>query len=543
METKTGIQEIQIDQQEKSFVNRIHKAKLGVGIFVEGSYLHVASLAKVNKKIQLIDAETVRLTQRMEPAPVEDELISKVSNLIYEEPEPFELNEESDTSQSFLNEFDNDQYENAEILEKIFSKFPNTKYNVSISIPEPNIYYFYFPTDWQLKSKKLKDRVVKELSRERIEAKAVTADAIRMIKLYDGRLLVIVCENDVSIQNVFDTLKHNISTQTANIRFVETAEISLINLVIENYQFDEMEVSVVIYIGHEFSRLIFLRGREILNISYIIGAGQDSENTANTIYSRLLLEKDNLNLPQPGHIILAGETFEVGLKDYLTERFSEDINIDYMHLPRLNINTPDPLISRFSVAIGAALRTLDDSNKSLYNVDLTPEHIRERQKKFKLGIRGWILLALIPIITFLATVNIGTQQRELSQLQNQLQFHKSELSHLQKIDEKVNAERNKLINYDSAMGVLDRLLIGTKTWSRFLNISANIIQDIRHIWITEIRRSAHQTVMLRGYAIYRSRIPRLSGALENATLKSVEVQDIRGHMVYHFEIELKLPQK
>ena len=59
--------------------------------------------------------------------------------------------------------------------------------------------------------------------------------------------------------------------------------------------------------GAEFTRLIFMRGEHFHQFAPIIGEGYDSPNLQNTVYSRLLLEQDNLAIPHIRRIILAGE--------------------------------------------------------------------------------------------------------------------------------------------------------------------------------------------------------------------------------------------
>jgi hypothetical protein len=48
-------------------------------------------------------------------------------------------------------------------------------------------------------------------------------------------------------------------------------------------------------------------------------------------------------------------------------------------------------------------------------------------------------------------------------------------------------------------------------------------------------------VTLRGYSIFKDRIPRLSNVMSNGDLKSVLVQSIRERTVYQFEMNSQLP--
>jgi hypothetical protein len=150
---------------------------------------------------------------------------------------------------------------------------------------------------------------------------------------------------------------------------------------------------------------------------------------------------------------------------------------------------------------------------------------------------------LIPLLTIFATVKTNYQQRELTQIENEVTFNKSEFAHLQEIEMRLNVQRNKISNFDKAFGILDTLTVGTKTWSSFVKNLADHCQKISQIWVTDIQGNSENRVLLKGYSLYRNRIPRLAKAIGEANLQKVEVQDIRDLKVYNFEIELTITKK
>ena len=161
---------------------------------------------------------------------------------------------------------------------------------------------------------------------------SIKIDEFEYLHLPDDRLLVIVKDTATNIIKQLDDVQTGISRQ---ISFIETAEISLINLVKANYDFEQEEITVIVYIGYEYSRMIFMRGEDLFNISYIIGVDLQSDNICNTIYSRLLLEQDNLSLPKIDNLILCGEAFEVEFERFLRPRLPEEIKIEYINFQPL----------------------------------------------------------------------------------------------------------------------------------------------------------------------------------------------------------------
>ncbi len=520
-----------------------YSGKLAVGIFAEGDYLHMVCLAKREKKIELVDVQRVKLATRLENVVVEEEILTEALANISDEPIPIDLTAETPSQEIDMTAPKEESEDNVALLESALYKYPSRKYKVAISVPEPQIYYAYFGRDWGLDGEKLKKKVLEELSKENAEAGLLTPDAVYVHRLADGRLMAIVRDSEISVLNLFTRMSELNQTRPPRIAFVESAEISLVNLIRANYRFAEEEISVVVYVGNEFSRLIFFQGNNIYNVSYIIGAGLDSENIAHTIYSRILLEQDNLNLPHINNVILTGEAYEIDLKNFLKRKMSAKIEVDYIRLPALNVVGIDPIFARFAVAIGAAWRVLDHSNSNLLPMNLLPMTIRDGQKRFKLGVSGWILLTILPLITFFSTVKISQEHRFLTQLEVKQQALQSDLDYLKAIEKKVQEEQAKLAYYDKAFGVLDSMLVGSKTWSSFLLNSARLAKTIGGIWITEVKTLNNNQAVITGYSLSRARIPRFANALNRATLNRVEVKSIRDRTVYYFEILANLPKE
>jgi hypothetical protein len=522
--------------------------KMSVGLFVEGHYLHVVCLGIQNNQLQLVDAQVLKMTKALETVKVQKEIFSDSMTNI---DEVADLSKELESTESAteveetfnITERDVENYDNIEVLQRVLYQYPSSKFRMGIAISEPQVYYVYFGTDWGLQGEKLKRRVIEEVSRERDSLEMTKPDAIYTTKLGDGRLMAIVRESEVNVINSLQYLQSENRKVFPKISFVESAESALVNLVNANYYFDEQDFTIIVYLGNEYSRLIFLEGHQIYNISYIIGAGLDSENITHTIYSRILLEQDNLNLPQVQNILLTGEAYQVGMKEFLTEKLPEGIQIDYLQLPNLEVQDEEEVgdISKYAVAIGSAWRTAATKQKFQYDVDLLPQTFRESLKQFKLGFAGWLLLFSLPAIAFLSTVKIIEQQVVLQELIGQQTEKQQELTYLQGIEAKLNEKRALLNNYQKAFGVVDEMSIGIERWNKFLIKLSRNQDKIGRIWVTEINPGANNDVTLRGFSVYKDRIPRFSNAMSNGDLSSVLVQKIRERTVYAFEFKAPLP--
>jgi hypothetical protein len=518
--------------------------KMSVGLFVEGHYLHVVCVANRNKQLQLVDAQTLQMSQALETVRSQQQIYS---DAIPDTPQPMEgiddsiSIEGSESAEFVLPESEAESYDNIEILQRVLYQYPSNKFRMGIAVSEPQIYYMYFATDWGLQGEKLRKKVLQEVIQERKDYEVVPPDALYISRLRDGRLMAIVRDSEVNVINSLQYLHRENRKSFPKIVFVESAETSLVNLINENYLFEEEDITVVVYLGNEYSRLIYLQGHEIYSISYIIGAGLDSENITHTIYSRILLEQDNLNIPKVQNIILTGEAYQVQLKEFLKEKLSENINIDYLQLPSLEVLDDAIDVSKYATAIGSAWRCQNVKAQYLYPVDLLPVSFREGQKRFKLGFAGWMLLLLLPTISYFSTQKVSQLRNELAEIIVQKQYHKEELDHLRSIEAKLNEKRAVLKNYEKAFGVLDEMSIGIDKWNKFLYKLSKTQDQIGRIWITDISPASDNTVTLKGFSVYRDRIPRLSQAMGDGNLKTVMVESIRDRTLYQFEMKANLP--
>jgi hypothetical protein len=524
--------------------NKRGGSKTSVGIFLDGKTLQIVSLAKEKYAIRLVDAQLIELSKRPESV-VDKPIFAEEIHLDEQNGNTLDLTDELNSPDVEFDESEPAEEEptsDYEILENELQKLAHKKYKIGISVAEPEIYYASFSSDWGLEGDKLKEKIIENLIAEKPTALNLVQDDVKVIRPADNSVLAAVRGDALNVLHLLETSRRHLGNRMPKISFVETAEISLVNLVKANYEFKEDAHTVIVYIGQEFSRLVFLLGNNLANISQIIGEGIDSPEIANTIYSRLLLELDNLNLNSVDSIILAGEADAGNVHPFLREKFSLDVNIDFFKFSSMDVNNIDSVLSRFAIAVGVAWRALEE-REDFYEADFLPKEVREKQKIFKLGIAGWILLFMLPLLAFFFTSKTLMLQNELKGLGADLKNKQNRLEQLQIPQQELAAANIKIDNYNTIFGVLDSMLIGTKTWSHFLQKVAAVNQNVKRIWVTNIRSASENKVTLEGYALYRNRIPVFANALGNATLIKVEVQEIREKTVYYFELEVELTPK
>lgn len=509
------------------------QGKTVLGIFVDGLDVKLAHLSVKGKRVTVHDLQSGALVTKLD-----ERKSGEISTGFAEAADAFTLTptgtpEPAGESQS---------EDNNAVLLGLLSQYPSKKYSLTYSIAEPAIYYHVLESDFGLKGKKLKERILAEL--RNIRSFQPAEDAVDAIKTDEGNLLCIVREDGLSLINSLENIKGFIGNRLPRIPSIDSADVSLLNMVRLNYDLQPQDVSVIIYVGAEFTRLIFLRGNQFYQFAPILGEGYDSPNLQNTVYSRLLLEQDNLAIPRIARIILAGQCKRIGFKEFLQQQLP-DQEIDYLLAPQLD-TSPLPAdqqesISEFAVPIGAAWRVLAAPDPKIYEVNLLPAAVREGQRVFKLAWHGVLLLGLLFLATLFFTFQIGDKNKEIAAQEEVLKIKEGQIAENTTLTNSIEALQNELSRYESSLALYDSLVPGAERWSKVLTQFSHGVEDLNSIWLTDFTSSDKGTMTLNGFAVYRIRIPRMATLFENSVLKEVNVQAIREKTVYRYAIEVPAP--
>ena len=499
-----------------------------IGLFVDGLDIKLARLSLRKKRVVVDELKSATLVAKMHEHKVADITVSPADTDAFNLSAPV-----GDTVAVGASE------DNNAVLIGLLSGYPRNKYPVTYSLAEPAIYYHLLESDFGLKGKKLKERILEEL--RNIRSFQPAADAVDAIKTDEGNLLCVVREDGLTLINSLENIKGFIGNRLPTIPAIDSADISLMNLVRLNYDLQPHEVTVIIYVGVEFTRLIFMRGSHFYQFAPIIGEGYDSPNLQNTVYSRLLLEQDNLAIPQISRIVLAGECRRIAFKDFLAQQLP-DLDVDYLLAPTLDTSAltmeQQESISEYAVPIGAAIKVLEPMNPLVYNINLLPASVREGQRVFKLAWHGYMLLFLLFTSTFLFTWQIAQKSRQIRELRDELTLKESQRAENITLANSISALEEQITRYQASMALYDSLTPGAERFSKVLTQLSHGVEDLNSIWLTDLGTASDGNMTLNGFAVYRTRIPRLSTLFENSILEEVNVQEIRKETVYKYRIKV-----
>lgn len=505
--------------------------KTALGIFVDGLDIKLAHLSMTGKRVTVHELRSGTLVSKLE-----DRQPAEVVAAFGESAEAFSLPAGSEMGAAGQGE------DNNSVLLGLLAQYPVNKYALTYSIAEPAIYYHLIESDFGLKGQKLKERILAEL--RNIRSFQPSPDAVDAIRTEEGNLLCVVREDGLSLINSLEGIKGFIGNRLPRIPAIDSADISLINMVRLNYDLSPDEVTVVIYVGVEFTRLIFLRGNHFYQFAPILGEGYDSPNLQNTVYSRLLLEQDNLGIPRIHRIVLAGECKRVNFREFLAQQLPEP-DVDYLLTPQLDSSPLPPdqqaLLSEYAVPIGSAWKVLDPTNPRIYSVNLLPSTVREGQRVFKLAWHGFLVLGLLFLATLFFTWQITQKNREIAEQEEVLRLKQSQVAENEALSRSIQEIETELGRFRTSLALYDSLVPGSDRWSKLLTQVSHGVEDLNSLWLTDFSTSGERLLTINGFAVYRTRIPRMSSLFEASVLKEVNVQDIRKQTVYKYKIEVPPP--
>jgi|GEM_PF-5000549 len=828
-----------------------------VGVAGEGNSICAVKIRKTKTGAELLEAKQFGLVNSLDSVEIAGEIFEDFESI--ENPDDVSVDiSENDEELSLLgiSTDDDEKKDDSGVFIEILKMASDRGTKMAISLAEPQVFYNVFDSDFGLKGKKLNKRVVAELATMKEEYVSLKDDSYQLVNVTDDRLMAIVREPELAVIHQMDAVKNYSGNHLPFISFIESSEVSLINLVLQSYDLPEEANSLILHVGPETSHFIFLQGTKLHHISPSIATGYNSENVGGTLSSRLLFELDSLDLQKVDNVFLSGYaaktevqsfledtfqgdtaiqvltvdkldkgTFEDDLPpekddidpfapvapasapisdmmpDYeLEDPFSSDIpgsdnsksesetssepkmsledelamelggeisagssvvdqdqelieqeeiipvvqdepdgpdfdSVPYTDIPNLpdepntfdseeeietkeeteievepEIEEPRPrkdvvdddLISRveeelrnipftdlpqepdqleeidetfesdepevdisdttnsaenddnesdsegvidykpdsdkpfiiredaetvestedessddveaivseeaedsdapqeeidsektseteeseveaehsvsetepeeqspeadedstkddnsppvildvpdefsradielaiYAPALGAAMRAAGMTGFDFIDLDICPTKIKEGQNRLMISTPGWVIMMLIPLIGAYTYLEVEKQAKVISDLKWELIPLREQIGEFESIQTSITAAENTLANFERSFSVIDSLVIGTDTWSTFLNKVMNISDDLAGFWFTEISSIEGNKARLSGYSVYRNRIPRFIERLGNAQLKRVDVQEIRKKKVYRFEVE------
>lgn len=525
-----------------------------VGIAVDGPYLRIARLEAKKHVLRILDLQTVGLTEPVDLVTLEDPVPFPVEAESGREEAPFGIMEEATEpsgngnangsvavdidifrmADEFQKQADPEEETTAEKLAQILESFSRSRVDVALSLPLGfTILHPMSRRDYHsLKKKQISESVKEEI---RSVYEPMESDVRYAYDIQDsGAMLLASCDGENHLLNVFDDANSLYSNKTF-IREIMPDEAAMIGLVRANYPLPGTQITALVITGEDSSRILFLQGKDVIEILPLLHTGKKDPRTIQTIFSKIILHLDQGNIPILDLILFTNTSISRNSAPDLLDHFP-DVRIENMELNPERIQyAPDERIQmhKYMQAIAIGWAASGEDKKEIPSLSLIPDYVHERQKVFKLEWHGILLLSLITLAPIVLNHYYQQNRQTISDLQDNITMVEQQIELSRPVANQVEKLAGEYAYLDDQMTFLDSLGRNAYRWSITLKRLSDGIDQLKNLWISNMTVAGDKLVV-EGYSLYRNRIPRLAGLFAHVNIKEMVEVEQRDITLYKF---------
>jgi hypothetical protein len=426
-------------------------------------------------------------------------------------------------------------------IQKELSGLNLSQYSFIPVLAEPSIYYHLYEGSRSGKPAKLKQDIIDEI----LETKniSVEKDSLDFTELSDKSLLSVFLVGEVATINLINSVAARNGKRYYNVPTVKSSDVSLAYYVAKKKKFFPDDHSLIVYIGKEYSKLIFLQGRKLKHIGTTLDIGLSNLHTYDVYFSKILLEMENGGIPSLDNIIVCGEDDSENLILSFYGTFPEAnvsrLEFDDLDLTDIDAETKEGF-SAYSIPIAAAIDHYDELSELHDGINLLPKSVREEQKFFQFSWHSYAVLPLLFIVPFLLTQEVLENSKLLAKLNTEIAEKTLLMRQNQETLGKIAQLEGKISSFDQTQAILDSATVGTGVWNEILQDISKLTSKKKSIWLSKLSRSDPQTVVAEGYSLSRFALTDFAYSIEQATLNSMLYESLRERNAYKFNLNFNI---
>lgn len=519
--------------------------KHAIGITVNGREVRAAFLTLVRGKARIKALESTKLSEPLEHAePMQPakaaESLQDLENA-FDISEPAAIEGDEVTMESEISTEKSAENPNVSLIYSLVDRFQHVKANVAINAPVLTVKYDYLADNVLKQNKDLKKKI-----KEKIDIWGNEYDQPRgsnYLTIADGKILQIDYEYHPPIIDLVEEV-NQFRAGNMNLVLMDTNELALVDLVKEIYKFKDDEITAIVYIEDDFSRVIFLKGRDIYHITPIIHKGSMSKDVLEVIYSKMIFAQDQHFIPEINKILVAGHSSRLKAKYYFRQKFPYAIT-GYLNSKKiesdLRFKDRGLLFSRYAVPIALAWKALQKPIYGSRDKNFLPEYIVESKRLPKLTLPGYVLLCLIAVTAFSFTWLIAKRNTELRKVSQNIRTLQTQIDNNKALTNRVTSYDSEIGDLEKRFELVEKYGDGYEDTLDFLTKLNAALEQTGDIWITQFNKT-DKKVNISGVARRRDRIPRLTDLLGGANLKKVTRSSYEGEEVFAFLLEKQIDE-
>jgi len=425
-------------------------------------------------------------------------------------------------------------------LSATLSGFNLSKHQFLPALTEPNIYYHLYEGERPDNPAKLKQAIINDI----LESKNILVDksSIDYIELSDKALLAIFVTENIPCASMINSLARQKGKRGFNIPTIKSSDLSLAYYVGKRKKFFPDDHSLIVYIGHEYSKLIFLQGRRIKHIGTTLDIGTQNLHTYDVYFSKILLEMENGGISSLDNIIVCGEDDSENIILSFYGTFPE-ANVSRLEFDDLDLSGLDDgateKFSSFSIPVAVAVDYFDELNKEHHGLHILPKYIKEEQKIVQFSWQGFALLPLLFVAAFFITQKVLNNNKELARLDEEIEVKTIQMRENQEMLVKIANLEGKISSFGQTQAILDSATRGSEVWNNLLKEVSGFCQKNNNLWISRLGNEG-DVVTAEGYSLTRNTLTDFAYSINNATLQSMLYEELRERSAYRFNLNFNI---
>jgi hypothetical protein len=412
------------------------------------------------------------------------------------------------------------------------------------ALTEPAIYYHLFEGTRPAKPVKLKQEIINEI----LDSKniSVEKDSLDYLELADKALLSVFIVGEVGCVSLINSLAQLRGKRNFKIPTIKSSDLSLAYYVAKRKKFFPDDHSLIVYIGKEYSKLIFLQGRRLKHIGTTLDIGTQNLHTYDVYFSKILLEMENGGISSLDNIIVCGEDDSENLILSFYGTFPEAnvsrLEFDDFDLSGLDDETKEKF-SSFSIPVAIATDYFDELNKEHQGINLLPKRLKEEQKVFQFSWHGYAMLPILFAVAFFITQEILKNNKKMNEMDKEITEKTILMRQNQEILNKIASIEGKISSFDQTQAILDSATVGTGVWNDVLSQISDFCGKSNNLWVSKLAKAEGSDVLTEGYALYRNSLTDFAYSIDNAVLKSMLYEELRERSAYKFNLNFNISNR
>jgi hypothetical protein len=406
------------------------------------------------------------------------------------------------------------------------------------ALTEPSIYY-------QVLSSKTKADTDEKLLEKDASKKKKKIDEKNYcsIELASGQRLTAYLTEDISCFKAINGLARYNRRRFYKIVSVKSAEITLANYIARAKKFFPDDYSLIVYIGKDYSKLIFLQGRKLKHIGATLDVGTSNLNTYDVYFSKILLEMENSGIPNLDNIVVCGEDDSENLILSFYGTFPE-ANVSRLEFENISVDGLSEdirtKISAYAVPIATATEYFSELAKEYTGINLLPNYIREEQKVFQFGWHGYMIIPLLFLTAFYVTNQILSNKLQLDQLKSEIAIQDDMKRKNMEIFTQIETLDARISSFDQTQSILDTISKGSEIWGKMIENLADFAVTKKNFWVRNIAIKEGDNITLDGHALNKFILTDFTSRIDSATLRNISYDPIKEKDAYRYSIDFYL---